>query len=280
MLNMTRAGAVNKTISARRYLSVAATVLALMVAGCSSTSKTLDPTESFTAERLYRDAKVEINSGSWDQAIPLLEKIESRFPFGIMAQQAQLDIAYVYYRQGERAQSLSAIERFLKLHPNHPAADYALYLRGVVQFNDNLGLFSSIVAQDPSERDQQSMRDSFDAFKDLLVRYPDSAYAPDSVLRISYIRNALAGYDVHVARYYLRRGAYLAAANRAQKALTEFDQVPAAEEALAVMVKSYEALGLTVLKTDAERVYATSFPKGVMLSQGLPQKSSPWWKLW
>ena len=212
-----------------------------MVAGCSGPAKGSDPTEGFSAEKLYKEAKQEMASGSWDQALPLLEKIESRYPFGLLAQQAQLDTAYVYFRQGERAQALSSVERFLKLHPNHPVADYALYLRGVVQFNDNLGLFSALAAQDPSERDQQSMRDSFDAFKELVTRFPDSTYAPDSRLRMQYIRNAIASYEVHVARYYLRRGVYLAAVNRAQKAITEFDQTPALEEALVVMVQAYDA---------------------------------------
>jgi outer membrane protein assembly factor BamD len=284
MLNLTRSGAPHLSghplVTLHRCVRIVALALAVMVAGCSGTPKGGDPTEGFTAEKLYKEARQEVNGGNWDQAVPLLEKLEARFPFGILAQQAQLDIAYVYYRQGERAQALSAIERFLKLHPNHPVADYALYLRGVVQFNDNLGLFSSIAAQDPSERDQQSMRDSFDAFKELVTRFPDSTYSPDARSRMQFIRNAIARYEVHVARYYLRRGVYLAAANRAQKAITEFDQTPALEEALVVMVQAYDALGLAQLKTDTERVYKASFPQGKMLAAGLPTDVKPFWKLW
>jgi outer membrane protein assembly factor BamD len=264
-----------------RRIRAAALALAAVVAlsACSALKET-DSTASWSAERLYREAKSELDVGGYERAVSLYEKLEARFPFGILAQQAQIDIAYAYYRQGERAQALSAIDRFMKLHPTHPAYDYALYLKGLTQFNDNLGFLSFLSRQDPSERDQQTMRDSFESFKELVQRFPDSRYASDARLRMNYIVNALATYDVQVARYYFRRGAYVAAVNRAQKAVLEYQGAPALEQALYLMVKSYERLGMEPLRADAERVFKLNFPKSDMLVKGLPQSDEPWWKIW
>ena len=154
----------------------------------------------------------------------------------MLAQQAQLERAYLLWKTDEQAQALATIERFLKLHPTSPAYDYALYLQGLINFNDNLGFFGSLAAQDLSERDQQASRDAYQSFRQLTERFPQSSYAEDARLRMNYIVNSLAAYEVHVARYYFRRGAYVAAANRAQQAVLEFQQSPAAEEALYIMV--------------------------------------------
>jgi outer membrane protein assembly factor BamD len=229
---------------------------------------------------MYKEAKDELNSGGYDRAVTLYEKLESRFPFGILAQQAQLDIAYAYYKSGDRVQGVAAVERFQKLHPSHPSSDYALYLKGLLNFNDKLGIFGSVIGQDPSERDQQSMRESFESFKELSTRFPDSKYASDARLRMTYIVNALARYDVAVGKYYYRRGGYLAAANRAQKAITEYQQAPAVEEALVLLVLSYERLGMTDLRKDAERVYKLNYPKSTLLAEGLRNASDPWYKFW
>jgi len=166
---------------------------------------------------------------------------------------------------------LSIVERFLKQDPTSPAADYALYLQGVINFNGNLGLFGRFVKRDLSERDQQASRDSYQAFKQLTEQYPESKYAPDARVRMTYIVNSLAAYELHVSRYYFRRGAYVAAANRAQQAVQEFQYSPSTEEALAIMVQSYDRLGLVQLRDDAARVLRQNFPNTTMLAQ-LPKQ--------
>ena len=251
---------------------------ALMAAGCSSTKE--DPTAGWSPNKIYAEAKDNADSGAYDKAVPLFEKLEGRAAGTPLAQQAQLDKAYAQFKAGERPAAIATIDRFLKLHPASPAVDYALYLKGVVNFNDDLGLFSFLTRQDLSERDQKAAKESFLAFKELVTRFPDSRYAPDARQRLTYIVNSLAQYDVHVARYYYRRGAYLAAINRAQLALADYREVPALEEALYIMVKSYDALGLTQLRDDAQRVLVTNYPHSEFLSRGFQAKEDPWWKIW
>ena len=190
-----------------------------------------------------------------------------------------MEIAYAYYKQGDQAQALAAVERFLKLHPNHANLDYMFYLRGLINFNDQLGFLNFIARQDITERDPKASRDSFDAFKQLAVQFPDSKYTPDAIVRMKYLVNALAQYDVHVAKYYLRRNAHLAAANRAQAAIKEYPDAPAIEEALFVLVKSYDAMGMTELRDDANRVFLKNFPKSAFLS-GNAKDQNAWWKFW
>ncbi len=202
----------------RAKLSVVPALLlgaAALLAACSSTSD--DKTANWSPNKIYAEAKDEMDSGSYDKAIPLYEKLEGRAAGTPMAQQAQLDKAYAQYKSGDQAQALATLDRFMKLHPASPAIDYALFLKGVVNFNDNLGVFSFLSHQDLSERDQKAAKESFQAFKELVTRFPDSKYAADATSRMTYIVNSLAEYEVHVARYYYRRGAYVAAVNRAQK---------------------------------------------------------------
>jgi outer membrane protein assembly factor BamD len=191
-----------------------------------------------------------------------------------------LDMAYLQWRTEEKATALTTVERFIKLNPSSPALDYALYLRGVINFNDNLGLLGVLAGQDLSERDQRAARDAFQAFKQLTEQHPASRYTPDARLRMDYIVNSLASYEVHVARYYLRRGAYVAAASRAQQTVSEFQQSPAAEEALYILVQSYEKMELKELRDAAERVLRTNFPNSTFLTNGLVSRDKAWWELW
>jgi len=230
--------------------------------------------------RIYAEAKDEMNSGAYDKAVPLLEKLEGRAAGTPLAQQAQLDKSYAHYKSAEPAQAIATLERFMKLHPASPAMDYALYLKGIINFNDNLGMFSFITRQDLSERDQKAAKESFEAFKELVARFPDSRYSPDARQRMTYIVNSLAEYEVHVARYYFRRGAYLAAINRAQLAVADYREVPATEEALYIMVKSYDELGMTQMRDDSRRVLEKNFPQSEFLSRGFKSSSDPWWKFW
>jgi outer membrane protein assembly factor BamD len=252
---------------------------ALLMGGCSSTPK--DDSSARSAEKLYREAKDDIEAGSFDRAIKSLERVEGLGAGSLLAQQAQLDLAYLYWRTNERAQGLSTIERFIKLNPSSPALDYAMYLRGLMNFNDSLGLLGNLAQQNLSERDQRAARDSFAAYKQLVEQFPDSRYTPDARLRMQYIVNSLAEYEVHVARYYFRRQAWLAAANRAQQVVQEFQQSPSAEEALAIMVQSYARLDLKPLRDDAERVLRASYPNSAYLGGNLDAKTSrPWWRIW
>ena len=257
---------------------VSALLLAGLLAGCSST--TVDKTAGWSPNRIHSEAQDEMNSGAYDKAVPLLEKLEGRAAGTPLAQQAQIDKAYAHYKAGEKAQAIATLDRFMKLHPASPALDYALYLKGLVSFNDNLGLFGSLSQQDLSERDQNAAKTSFEAFRDVVTRFPDSKYTPDARERMTYIVNSLAQYEVHVARYYYTRGAYLAAINRAQSAVADYANAPALEEALGILVRSYDALGMTQLRDDARRVLEASYPKSGAVDGKFKRDSGPWWKLW
>jgi len=258
--------------------AVTALAFATLLAACSSTPE--DKTANWSPNRIYSEAKDEVSSGAYDKAVPLYEKLEGRAAGTPLAQQAQLEKAYAQYKGGDQAQAIATLDRFIKLHPASPAIDYALYLKGVVNFNDNLGVFSFMLRQDLSERDQKAAKESFQAFKELATRFPDSRYTPDARMRMTYIVNSLAQYEVHVARYYYQRGAYVAAANRAQMALADYHDVPALEEALFILVRSYDALGMTQLRDDAQRVMATSYPNSEYLTRGFKSRQDPWWKIW
>ena len=268
-------------MSLRKLSSCASWVVAcstLLLFGCASGPK--DPTAGWSVAKIQSEAKAEREAGNYDKAVTLLEKLEGRAAGTTIAQQAQLDKAYAHYKAGEVAQAEATIDRFIKNHPTSPAVDYALYLKGLSSFNDNLGMFGFLSRQNLSERDQQAAKTSFESFRELVNRFPDSRYAPDSRLRMVYIVNSLAEHEVHVARYYLDRGAYLAAANRAQAAVSDYAGAPAAEEALFILVKAYDALDLTGLRDDAKRVLTTNFPQSSYLSNGFKAKGDPWWKLW
>ena len=256
-----------------------ALILVLCVSACGLLPEQIDETKNWSADKLYTTAKEKLTEGSYEAAIKMYEKLEARYPYGRYAQQAQLEVAYAYYKDAQVPSALSAAERFIKLHPNHPNVDYAFYLRGLANFNDDLGLLGSYAGQDMSERDPKSAREAFNAFKDLATRFPNSKYAPDSVQRLNYLVNMLAASEVNVARYYMKRGAFVAAANRAQSALKTYPQATANEEGLLILVQAYDKLGLNDLRNDAERVMKTNFPNSKYLN-GKFDNSKPWWQLW
>ena len=256
-----------------------AVILALLLCACGLLPEVKDETAGWSADKLYTEAKDEMSKNGWDKAVKYLEKLEARYPYGRYAQQAQIELAYVYYKSGEHASSIAACDRFIKLHPNHPNVDYVYYLKGLVNFNEDLGLLGKLSRQDLTERDPKAARESFDAFKELASRYPNSKYTPDALERMKYLVNSLASYEVHVARYYMKRGAFVAAANRAQFAVLTYPQAPAVEEALFVMVKAYDAMGMTDLRDDADRVMHKNFPDSAYF-KGTSGKKDPWWLLW
>lgn len=262
----------------RRLPLTLALLLALALAACKSTPT--EPEANVSTEKLYAEAKDEASLGNYDKAAKLYEKLEGRAAGTLLGQQAQLERAWALYKGGDKANALSAVNRYIKNNPSSAALDYAYYLRGLINFNDSLGFLSNLASQDLSERDQQSSRESYEAFRQLVERFPDSPYTPDAQLRMNYIVNALASYEVHVARYYYRRGAYVAAASRAQTTVMDFRQSPAVEEALYLMAASYEKLGLTDLQADAERVLKQNFPNSRFIEGGLGRRKSAWWQFW
>jgi len=258
------------------YASLAA-VLAL--GGCGLLPEVQDETAKWSAQKLYAEAKDNLNSGNYERAIKLFETLESRYPFGRYAQQAQIEVAYAYYKDNEPISAIAASDRFIKLHPNHPNVDYAYYLKGLANFNDDLGLLGKLVDQDLSERDPKAAREAFLAFKELVTRFPDSKYAADATARMKYLVNALANNEVHVAKYYLKRQAWVAAANRAKEVLKTYPEAPALEEALAIMVVSYDKLELTDLRDDAQRVLALNFPQS-KYAKGVNTEGRAWYRFW
>ena len=257
---------------------VALLASAVLLAACAG--KPRDDNTTQAVERLYAEARDEMASGSYERAIAALQRVEGRAAGTLLAQQAQLDLAYARWKSGEREAAITGLDRFIRLHPSSPAIDYAMYLRGMVNFVDNLGLFGRLSGQELSERDQQASREAYQSFKQLVDAYPQSKYADDARVRMDYIVNALAEYEVHVARYYYRRGAFVAAANRAQYALQEYRQAPAAEEALFLLARSYDQLGLAPLRDDVERVLKLNFPDSRFLRGGLVERDRSWWRLW
>ena len=263
-----------------RSQAVAVLVAAVLLSACAS-GPTTDPTAGWSPNRLHAEAIAERDRGNFERAVTLLEQLEGRAAGTILAQQAQLDKAYAHHLAGEQAQAVAALERFMRLHPASPALDYALYLKGVVNFQDNLGFLGFLANVDLSERDQRAARQSFESFKELVERFPESRYAPDARLRLAHIVNALAQAEVNVARFYFGRGAYVAALNRAQAAITDFQGVPAAEEALYLKYRSYQALGMNDLAADARRVLELNFPQSAFLAEGAAARErAPWWRLW
>jgi outer membrane protein assembly factor BamD len=253
-------------------------VLCLLLGACATDLQ--DETAGWSAQRLYAEAKDAMASKDWPRAVKYLETLEARYPYGRFAQQAQLEIAYAHWKDGERASAIAAVDRFIKMYPNHANADYAWYLKGMINFNDQYGMLSQLATPDMSDRDPKSTRESFAAFKEVATRYPDSRYAADATARMRYLVNALASHEVHVARYYMKRGAYLAAANRAQYAIQHYAQAPAVEEAVFVLVLAYDRLGMADLRDAADRVMRANFPDSRYLRPGGVRKDVPWWRLW
>lgn len=251
----------------------------LTLGGCGLLPEVIDETAGWSAQKLYAEAKDNLNSGNYERAVKLFETLEARYPFGRYAQQAQLEVAYAYYKDNEPISAIAACDRFIKLHPNHPNVDYAYYLKGLANFNDDLGLLGKLVDQDLTERDPRAARDAFLAFKELVTRFPDSKYAEDSTARMKYLVNALASNEVHVAKYYLKRRAWVAAANRAKEVLKTYPEAPALEEALAIMVVAYDELGLTDLRDDAARVLKLNFPDSPY-AKGVSIKEKAWYRFW
>lgn len=235
----------------------------LLSTGCINLKEETDETKNWSAERLYQEAKGALHQDEYERAVGYLEKLEARYPYGNYAAQAQLDVAYAYYRDHEPSLAQAAAERFIRLHPTHPFVDYAYYLKGLIHFNVKRGVFDWLLGAniDYSDRDPEAMRQSIAAFRELIKRFPDSKYAPDAHQHITYLVNLRAKYEIHVARHYYKYGAYVATVNRCKYVLENFQNTPSTEDALGIMSMAYLKMGYTGLMRDAERVLKLNFPK-------------------
>ena len=252
-------------------------LICVALAGCNLLPEVKDETANWTAERIYKDAHESLQAANYTRAIKLFETLEGRFPYGRLAQQAILEGAYANYRQGEATTAIAACDRFIRTYPNHPNVDYAYYLKGLVNFREDQGLLGYVVETDLSERDPKMTKEAYAAFRELVTRFPGSKYAEDSAERMRYLTNALAAYEVHVARYYYNRGAYVAAVNRAQATLINYPKTPANEDALVLLMDSYDKLGMIELRDDTRRVLKQSFSSGRYF---VASADKPWWKFW
>lgn len=251
-----------------------ALILLLTLTACGTThsgSEGLAGEKARPPEVMYDEAMKEMADHGYEKSAKILESLLSKYPYGPYAQQAQMELAYAYYKHNEPDAALAAVDRFIKQYPTSQHIDYILYLKGVINFNSDLSMFSSWVSRDLAEHDTQNVQDSFDAFKELVTRFPGSMYSSDARLRMQYLANTLARHNLVVARYYMRRKAYVAALNRATTVLNDFPQTPQNLEALALMVQAYDALGLTKLRDDAQRVLDLNSKAG----PSLPQTAKP-----
>ncbi|MFB9245134.1 outer membrane protein assembly factor BamD [Massilia antarctica] len=265
-------------VVARTVATTVAASLLLGLSACSLLPEKTDETKNWPVTKLYAEAREEMAGGHYEAAIKLFERLETNYPFGNYAVQAQMEIAYAYYKSQDQAQALAAVERFIKLHPNHANVDYMYYLRGLINFNDQIGFLSFVYEQDPTERDPKATREAFAAFKALVDKFPESIYAADSIARMKYLVNAMAQYEVHVANYYHDRGAYLASLNRAMAAVSDYQDAPAREEALFLMMRNYDKLGMPELRDDTKRIFVRNYPNSKFLDPNASGKS--WWKFW
>jgi outer membrane protein assembly factor BamD len=234
----------------------------ILISGCSLLPEQKDETKGWSANKFYTEASTNLREGNYETAIKYYELLEARYPFGKYALQAQIDLAYAYYRDGQHESALAAADRFIRLHPEHPASAYALYLKGLVNFNRRLGFLTRYIPTDTSQRDPGAALDSYNDFAELVRRFPNSEYAEDARKRMIYLRNNLAKYELHVAEYYMQRNAYVAAAKRASTVVEKYQRTPAAKRALELMVIAYTKLGKDDLANDALRVLRVNEEKG------------------
>ena len=245
--------------------------LSLSLQGCgsikelfSSESSSSDENEyaDWTAEKFRTEAKAAVDAGSYEKAIKLYEALESRYPFGADSAQTELDIAYAYYKNNDPDSAIAAADRFIKMNPRSPGVDYAYYLKGLVNYNRGIGFVDRFLPTDTSQRDPGTARDALNNFEELVRRFPHSKYVPDARLRMIALRNNLAMYEIHVARYYMKRKAYVAAVNRASTVIEKYQRTTAVPYALLVLQDAYTKLEMADLAKDAARVYELNFPNG------------------
>ncbi len=264
------------TVSARRAVFVLCLAGALLCSGCAMFHKRAPKQPS--PEVLYQQAHNRLKQNDYKTAIKAYENLTARFPFTDQARQARLDLIYAYYREGESESATDAAETFIRENPTHPRVDYAWYIRGLVEFERPPNLMERLFRADLTKRPPTNARKSFEAFRTVVEQYPKSQYAWDSRQRRVYLRNRLADYEVHVADYYMQRGAYVGAAQRASRAIEEYDGAPATRRALEIMIACYDRLGINDRAKQAREVYALNFPPDS--GARFADRGRPWWRVW
>jgi outer membrane protein assembly factor BamD len=244
----------------QRPLLLAALLLMVNVFGCSWLPGQVDPTAGWSASRFYNEAKEALQEGNYQTAIEYFEKLQARYPFGRYAQQAQLELIYAYYKDNEPDSAIAAADRFIKTFPRHPFVDYAYYMKGLINYSRDASVINRVVPNDPAKTDPGTAKQAFDDFAELVRKFPQSTYAEDARQRMVFLHNNLAAYEINVADYYMRRGAYVAAANRAKYVLENYARTEAVPDALAVMTRAYVKLGLQDLAADSLRVLQVNYP--------------------
>ncbi|MEI2742154.1 MAG: outer membrane protein assembly factor BamD [Candidatus Competibacter sp.] len=236
-------------------------LIAALLAGCALLPEKIDETRGWSAQRLYSEARTARDEGNYKTALDYLDKIQARYPFGRYAQQAQLDTIFIQYRDNEPDAAIAAADRFIQANPRHPYVDYAYYLKGLVNFNRSDTLFERLAPTDRAKTDTATARQSYNDFAELIRKFPTSKYAEDSRQRMLFLHNSLAAYEVNVANYYLRRGAYVAAVNRAKFVLETYARTPASAQALSIMTQAYIKMGMPQLAADSLRVLESNYPQ-------------------
>ncbi len=255
---------------------VALCIVLLAVSGCRSHKEKEE--KKVTPEALYKKAHKSLDNYDFNGAIKTYEQLTARFPFTDEARQARLDLIYAYYRAGENESAIDAADTFIRENPTHPRVDYAWYIKGLVDFEHTPNAIESLFRADLTKRPPSNARKSFAAFKTVVEQYPKSEYAHDSLQRMVYLRDRLASYEVHVARFYFKRGSYVAAAQRAKGAIDQYDGAPAVREALEILIRCYDHLNLQPLARQSREVYAANYSATVTVAQAEVKKS--WWQIW
>ncbi|MBU6200172.1 MAG: outer membrane protein assembly factor BamD [Xanthomonadaceae bacterium] len=251
----------------------------LVLAACHRGAKKGDETEYLPVDQMYGVAKAALEDGNLSKAIKYDQRLIARFPFGPYTEQATLDLAYAQYKDDKREDAYSTINRFIKTYPAQKHVDYAYYLRGVINFDRDRGFLDRYANQDMTKRDQSHTLQSFEDFNDLLARFPNSRYADDARQRMIYLRDNLARGQLNIAEFYLREGAYVAAANRAQDIIEKFQRTPAVGDALAIQIVAYKKLGQDKLAADAERVLKLNYPNHPYFAGNWPKHPHWWWRM-
>lgn len=257
----------------------------LLLSACAGTSQSkIDKdarlTQDWTADSVYSEARKELDAGNYSRAVSLFEVLRSRQPEGRYVEQALMEEAYAHYKNEEPVKALAALARFERHFPASANMDYALYLRGLVQFAEDTSFLNKLSAQDWSDRDPEANRKAFQTFETLVKRFPNSKYADDARKRMKRLVEALGGHEIAIARYYAKRGAYLAANNRAQSILKQYQNTSYPEEALAIMIFTYNKMNKPQLADDSRRVLEKSFPQSAYLQKGWVADDMPWWRYW
>ena len=240
---------------------------AAILSGCgSSDTEEQVITANMGAQQLYDSAKTSMSVGNFSAAANTLSQLDSRYPFGPLSHQVQLDLIYSFYKSGKKDETLATIDRFIRLNPNHSDIDYALYMRGLTNMESDSNLFQEIVNLDRSDRDPSKSREAFNDFRRLIQQYPDSKFAADSQKRMLHIKRRLAKYEIAIARFYMRREAYVAAANRGRYVIENYPDTDQVQSALEIMVESYDQLGLEELKDNAMKTLKFNYPESPFIS--------------